>query len=128
MTSSARASSDWGSSRPSALAVLRLATRLDLIGACTSNSAGFFAPVFRLRSETPICRSEDRGTQALLPLEALMSLVIDAHQHFWTYGTYQTSWMGVSPYAGDPAFEPLGVRSSRMTSFPNSKQLASTAP
>jgi L-fuconolactonase len=36
-----------------------------------------------------------------------MSLVVDAHQHFWTYGTYQTSWMEVPPYAGDPAFEPL---------------------
>jgi L-fuconolactonase len=34
-------------------------------------------------------------------------LVVDAHQHFWTYGTYQTSWMEVSPYAGDPALEPL---------------------
>ena len=28
-----------------------------------------------------------------------MSLVVDAHQHFWTYGTYQTSWMDVPPYA-----------------------------
>jgi L-fuconolactonase len=36
-----------------------------------------------------------------------MSLVVDAHQHFWTYGTYQTSWMEVPPYAGDPAFQPL---------------------
>jgi L-fuconolactonase len=36
-----------------------------------------------------------------------MGLVIDAHQHFWTYGTYQTSWMEVPPYSGDPAFEPL---------------------
>jgi predicted TIM-barrel fold metal-dependent hydrolase len=36
-----------------------------------------------------------------------MSLVVDAHQHFWTYGTYQTSWMEAPPYAGDPAFEPL---------------------
>ena len=36
-----------------------------------------------------------------------MSPVIDAHQHFWTYGTYQTSWMEVPPYAGDPAFQPL---------------------
>jgi predicted TIM-barrel fold metal-dependent hydrolase len=30
-----------------------------------------------------------------------MSLVVDAHQHFWTYGTYQTSWMDTAPYAGD---------------------------
>jgi predicted TIM-barrel fold metal-dependent hydrolase len=36
-----------------------------------------------------------------------MNPVIDAHQHFWTYGTYQTSWMEVPPYAGDPAFQPL---------------------
>ncbi len=36
-----------------------------------------------------------------------MSLVVDAHQHFWTYGTYQTSWMEVPPYAGDPSFRPL---------------------
>jgi L-fuconolactonase len=36
-----------------------------------------------------------------------MSLIVDAHQHFWTYGSYQTSWMEVPPYAGDHAFEPL---------------------
>src|SRR5215471_17927241 len=36
-----------------------------------------------------------------------MSLIVDAHQHFWTYGTYQTSWMELPPYAGDPAFQPL---------------------
>ncbi|HME30874.1 MAG TPA: hypothetical protein VKE53_13570 [Pseudolabrys sp.] len=36
-----------------------------------------------------------------------MSFVVDAHQHFWTYGTYQTSWMDVPPYAGDPAFQTL---------------------
>jgi L-fuconolactonase len=36
-----------------------------------------------------------------------MSLIVDAHQHFWTYGTYQTSWMEAPPYAGDPAFQPL---------------------
>ena len=33
-----------------------------------------------------------------------MSAVIDAHQHFWRFGTHQTSWMEVPPYAGDPAF------------------------
>jgi hypothetical protein len=38
-----------------------------------------------------------------------MSLIVDAHQHFWTYGTYQTSWMEKPPYAGDPA---LGYRGS----------------
>lgn len=36
-----------------------------------------------------------------------MTPVVDAHQHFWTYGTYQTSWMEVPPYAGDPALQPL---------------------
>ena len=36
-----------------------------------------------------------------------MSLVVDAHQHFWTYGTYQTSWMEAPPYAGDTSFQPL---------------------
>ena len=34
----------------------------------------------------------------------VVSLVVAAHQHFWTYGTYQPSWMEVPPYAGDPAF------------------------
>jgi L-fuconolactonase len=33
--------------------------------------------------------------------------VIDAHQHFWSYGTYQTSWMDAPPYAGVSAFQPL---------------------
>ena len=36
-----------------------------------------------------------------------MNLRVDAHQHFWTYGTYQTSWMEAPPYAGDPAFASL---------------------
>src|SRR5262249_42328778 len=36
-----------------------------------------------------------------------MSPVVDSHQHFWTYGTYQTSWMEAPPYAGDPVFQPL---------------------
>ncbi|MET0517045.1 MAG: amidohydrolase family protein [Nitrospiraceae bacterium] len=36
-----------------------------------------------------------------------MAVIIDAHQHFWVYGTYQTSWMEKPPYARDPAFEPL---------------------
>ena len=36
-----------------------------------------------------------------------MSVVVDAHQHFWIYGTHQTSWMEVPPYAGDSAFQPL---------------------
>jgi L-fuconolactonase len=33
--------------------------------------------------------------------------VVDAHQHFWKYGTYQTSWMEKPPYAGDSAFAPI---------------------
>src|SRR5262249_45240641 len=41
MTSSARASSDAGTSRPSALAVLRLTTSSYFVGACTGRSAGF---------------------------------------------------------------------------------------
>src|SRR5262245_41789005 len=36
-----------------------------------------------------------------------MSVVVDAHQHFWTYGSYQTSWMEERPYAGDRELEPL---------------------
>src|SRR6266446_5991519 len=41
ITSSARASSVAGTSRPSALAVLRLTTSSYLVGACTGRSAGF---------------------------------------------------------------------------------------
>src|SRR5262249_28071167 len=41
ITSSARASSCGGTSRPSALAVLRLITSSYLVGACTGRSAGF---------------------------------------------------------------------------------------
>ena len=48
ITSSARASSDGGTSRPSALAVLRLMTSSYLVGACTGKSAGF-SPL-RMRS------------------------------------------------------------------------------
>ena len=33
-----------------------------------------------------------------------MTVIVDAHQHFWNYGTYQTSWMEKPPYAGDPTF------------------------
>jgi predicted TIM-barrel fold metal-dependent hydrolase len=36
-----------------------------------------------------------------------MNTVVDAHRHFWTYGTYQTSWMEMPFYAGDPAFQQL---------------------
>jgi tripartite-type tricarboxylate transporter receptor subunit TctC len=48
ITSSARASSDGGTSRPSVLAVLRLRIVSYLVGACTGRSAGF-SP-FRTRS------------------------------------------------------------------------------
>src|SRR5438128_8930466 len=41
ITSSARASTVGGISRPSALAVLRLMTSSYLVGACTGRSAGF---------------------------------------------------------------------------------------
>ena len=43
ITSSARASSDGGTVRPSALAVLRLITSSYLVGACTGRSAGLLA-------------------------------------------------------------------------------------
>lgn len=36
-----------------------------------------------------------------------MVRVIDAHQHFWRFGSYQTSWLDKPPYAGDPAFTPI---------------------
>src|SRR5262249_8677977 len=48
ITSSARASSVGGTSRPSALAVLRLITNSYLVGACTGRSPGF-SPL-RMRS------------------------------------------------------------------------------
>src|SRR5262245_4910002 len=48
ITSSARASSEGGTSMPSALAVLRLSTSSYLVGACTGRSAGF-SPL-RMRS------------------------------------------------------------------------------
>jgi hypothetical protein len=48
ITSSARASKVAGTSRPSALAVLRLITSSYLVGACTGRSAGF-SPL-RMRS------------------------------------------------------------------------------
>src|SRR5262249_41667460 len=36
-----------------------------------------------------------------------MTAIVDAHQHFWNYGTYHTSWMEKQPYAGDPVFTPI---------------------
>lgn len=40
-------------------------------------------------------------------IESPKTPVIDAHQHFWRHGSYQTSWMDQAPYAGDPVFEVL---------------------
>src|SRR6516164_4835745 len=54
ITSSARASSDGGTPRPSALAVLRLMSNLYLVGACIGRLASF-SPL-RLRSS---CRLRD---------------------------------------------------------------------
>src|SRR5439155_25920085 len=51
ITSSARTSTVGGTSRPSALAVLRLSTVSYLVGACTGRSAGF-SPL-RMRSTYP---------------------------------------------------------------------------
>src|SRR5262249_52366121 len=48
ITSSARASTDAGRSRPSALAVLRLIVNSYLVGACTGRSAGFSPLSMRL--------------------------------------------------------------------------------
>src|SRR5262249_48013623 len=48
ITSSARASSDWGTVRSSALAVFRLMTSSYFVGACTGRSAAF--PPLRMRS------------------------------------------------------------------------------
>jgi L-fuconolactonase len=48
-----------------------------------------------------------QGSQSLFLRGRSMSLIVDSHQHFWNYGTYQTSWMEAPPYAGDPAFQPL---------------------
>src|SRR5262249_49777867 len=48
ITSSVRASSEMGGSRPSALAVLRLMTNSNLVANCTGNSPGF-SPL-RMRS------------------------------------------------------------------------------
>src|SRR6476661_7272478 len=47
ITSSARASSVGGISKPSALAVLRLMTSSYLVGACTGKSAGFSPLIIR---------------------------------------------------------------------------------
>src|SRR5262249_31870354 len=51
ITSSARASSVDGTSRPSAFAVLRLITNSYLVGACTGRSAGFSPLRMRLTVE-----------------------------------------------------------------------------
>jgi hypothetical protein len=36
-----------------------------------------------------------------------MTAIVEAHQHFWDYGTYRTSWIEKPPYAGDPVFAPI---------------------
>jgi len=36
-----------------------------------------------------------------------VTVIVDAHQHFWLFGTYQTSWMEVPPYAGDAVLKPI---------------------
>src|SRR6516162_7883481 len=54
ITSSARASSVGGKSRPSALAVFKLTTSSYFVGACTGRSAGF-SPL-RMRSTEPAAR------------------------------------------------------------------------
>src|SRR5262249_15635408 len=63
ITSSARASTDVGTSRPSALAVLRLFTSSYLVGAWTGRSAGF-SPL-RMRSTYPAARRN--GSMSLAP-------------------------------------------------------------
>src|SRR5215510_13085224 len=55
--SSARASTDGGTSRPSALAVLRLITSSYLVGACTGKSAGFLPYLRQLHSVQPLACS-----------------------------------------------------------------------
>jgi predicted TIM-barrel fold metal-dependent hydrolase len=39
-----------------------------------------------------------------------MTIIVDAHQHFWNYGTYQSSWMEAPPYAGDPVYQHSDAR------------------
>src|SRR5262249_7547297 len=54
ITSSARASSVGGTSRPRVLAVLRLITSSNFVGACTGSSAGLTPP--RMRSKYSAAR------------------------------------------------------------------------
>jgi hypothetical protein len=39
-----------------------------------------------------------------------MTIIVDAHQHFWNYGTYQSYWMEAPPYAGDPVYQHSDAR------------------
>jgi predicted TIM-barrel fold metal-dependent hydrolase len=39
-----------------------------------------------------------------------MIIIVDTHQHFWNYGTYQSSWMEAPPYAGDPVYQHSDAR------------------
>ena len=42
-----------------------------------------------------ICQCRPLARGGAVTGAAVMSVVVDAHQHFWTYGTNQTSWMEV---------------------------------
>jgi hypothetical protein len=56
ITSSARSKKDSGIVKPSALAVVRLMTRSNLVGCCTGKSAGF-VPRRILSTKSPACRN-----------------------------------------------------------------------
>jgi hypothetical protein len=43
-----------------------------------------------------------------------MSLIVDSKQHFWTDGTYQTSWMEAPLMPMIPRSNRCGVHSGRM--------------
>src|SRR5437762_13398975 len=71
ITSSARASRDGGTVRPSALAVLRLISSSYLVGACTGRSAGF-SPLHGGRTlEVGEQQGHLPDTQAFLFVDAL---------------------------------------------------------
>jgi hypothetical protein len=55
-----------------------------------------------------------------------MTIIVDAHQHFWNYGTYQSSWMEAPPYAGDPVYQHSDARFTLTIFCPSSKRPAST--
>jgi hypothetical protein len=49
-----------------------------------------------------------------------MTEIVEAHQHFWTYGTYQTSWMENRPM---PVIRPL-----RQSGDPSGQMTCNQAP